>query len=468
MSDMLDLATSFRINAWFYLVMSLATWLMLRRPAQWPARVWCLAGVMAGISVWLISLRGVIDDVWTYMVAQPLLLLSYMMYAQALRMDIQRAWSWRWFSALMVLYVVAIAWGFDDRQSWKVTMMVRSANSIALIALTMSALRLIQHERSHNAVLIVIGFALFTVSMVTNTLVTGLGGGSLYALQQGILNHVMGLASFVTVLMIYMGYLGLALERSQRINAELHKVQRQALQSRKQARALTLLDRQRTLAVLANSLGHGIVQPLTATLLNVQLARSMMQTPGNDQHLVRKILEHAVAGLRRSADMIEHIRSFLRPMPTVPGRIAVQAILENALNLLRQELMYRSIDIKVPVSGAEVFVIAEPLPLTQALVQVLRNAMQAVEGCPQRAISLNMHVVGEDVCIEVLDSGPGVPQHLLGPFHASMQPSADWQTGLGLYVTHEILTQFHGRITLDNAASGGARVRLYLPLAPAL
>lgn len=58
MTEVLDLATSFRVNALFYLLMSPTLWLVLRRPMQWPVGVWCLAGLLAGVSVWLISMRG--------------------------------------------------------------------------------------------------------------------------------------------------------------------------------------------------------------------------------------------------------------------------------------------------------------------------------------------------------------------------------------------------------------------------
>ena len=108
MTELLDLATSYRINALFYGLMSLTTWLVLGRPAQWPVRVWCLAGVLAGVSIWLITLRGSIGDVWTYLLAQPLLLASYLTYAQSMRMDVGRPWSWRVLLAVVLVVVMVV------------------------------------------------------------------------------------------------------------------------------------------------------------------------------------------------------------------------------------------------------------------------------------------------------------------------------------------------------------------------
>ena len=465
MTELLDLATSFKINAWFYLLMSLTTWLVLRRPALWPVRVWCLAGVLAGVSVWLISLRGSIGDVWTYAVAQPMLLASYLTYAQAMRMDIGRAWSWRVLGAVVVAYALVMAYGFEHRHAWGMAVLVRTANSAALVALTVSAVALARHERSRNALFMVLGFALFTASMLTNLAVSWMGRAVLHVMQQGVFNHVMGLVSLLTILMVYMGYLGLALERVQRSNLQLRQAQWQAQQWREQAHALTLLDRQRTLSVLANSLGHDILQPLSASKLNAQLARRMVQAGTVDAGLVAQTLERAVDGLRRSAGLIDRIRHFLRPEPMNPDTVRLQSVVQDARNLLRQELMYRGIELQVAMPVADVCVRAEVLPLTQALLQVLRNAMQAVQGRSRRVISMALQTRGNEACIEVLDSGSGFSSHLLDEPPTGAQPVVDGLGGLGLYMTRGILTQFQGQLSLDNHGAGGARVRLILPLA---
>ena len=466
MTALLDLVTVFRISALFYLLMSVTTWLVLRRPAALPVRVWCWTGILASISIWLLSLRGVAHDVLTYVVAQPLLLASYRLYAQALRLEAGRGWRWRSLVLAVSVYLAIMVLGFDYRHSWHMSVLVRVANSLALLSLTAAAFALVRQERSRNAYFIVIGFGIFTLCMLTNVLLTWLGQSALQAMQQSVINHVMAVMSLLTLMITYMGYLGLTLERTQRVNTELRQAQWQAQQWREQVRALTLLDRQRTLAVLANSLGHGIVQPLTATRLNAQLAARMAlsaQTPEQVQ-AVGALLSQAVEGLGRSTAQIERIRSFLRPLPKQAATLTLQAVLSDAHDLLRQELMHRGINLKVQVPTQAVRVQAEVLPLTQAVVQVMRNAMNAVQGQTVRRISLTLSASEQDACIEVLDSGPGLPTHLLGQSKQGAQLVQDWLGGLGLYMTHGILSQLGGRMALDNSESGGARVQLRLPL----
>lgn len=468
MIELLDLATSYRINALLYLLMSLTTWLVLGRPTLWPVRVWCAAGVLAGVSVWLITLRGAIDDVWTYLVAQPMLLASYLTYAQSMRMDLARPWPWRALAAVVLAYGLVLVIGFEHRQTPAMAVLVRVCNSAALLALTLSALALVRHERSRNAVFMVAGFGLFTLAMLVNAVLTWWGQAVLHAMQQWIVSHVMGLVSLLTILMAYMGYLGLALDRARVANLTLRQAQWQAQQWRAQAQALTLLDRQRTLAVLANSLGHDILQPLTAARLNVQLSRRMVASACDEPAAVQQVLAQTVEGLRQSADRVGRIRNFLHPGSHARERLLLQAVIEDVHKLLRQELMYRRIDLQLVLPAQDVVVQAQALPMTQALLQVLRNAMQAVQGQPtaQSRIRVTLQASASEACIEVSDSGPGLPEHLRAQPLADTQPSVNGLGGLGLYMTRSILQTFDGDLALGtDPVGGGACVRLVLPLA---
>ena len=464
MNMTLDIVTTFRISAWLYPLMALATWLMLFRTAKTTVKVWCLAGLLSGVSVFLITLRGVISDVWTYPIAQPMLMAAYLTYAQALRLDVGRAWRWRSMALVVLVYALVIVVGYEYRQHWGMAVLVRCVNSLSLLALTLAAIALGRVERSRNAYIIAAGFGMFTLCMFANALVTWYARGSLQDLQQQLLSHVMGLMSIFTLLITHMGFLGLTLERLQRVNLQLRQVQLHAQQWREHSRALTLLDRQRTLAVLSNSLGHGIIQPLTATRVNLQMAKLMVQSDKGDKAQVQDVLQRVVAGLQRSSVMVEHIRRFLRPVAAQASAFTLQSVIQDAHNLLRQELIYRSIELEVKWPPEPVRVHAESLPLTQALVHVLRNAMQVVKASQSRRITLTLTHDRHQGCIEITDSGPGLPPEVLKQKIHGLNPVTDWTAGLGLYMTSGILAECGGLLQLENSETGGARVSLLVPL----
>ena len=467
MTQALDAGTLFRISGLLYLLMAVMTWMMLGRPRRGPVLLWCLGGVLISASVLLISLRGQWSDAWTYGLAQTAYLGSFGVLAQSLRMDLGRAWRWRWLLAILLVYAAVITFGFDDKRSHILAMGVRMANAVGLSVLTVTALMLARQERSRNGWIMTMGYGLMTAAMLVATLATLEGYAGLQFGHDGTIFLLLGATSLLTLIMTHMGYLGLALERSLRRNMALRQSQWQSQQWRERSQALALHDRQRTLAVLANSLGHAILQPLTATLLQLQIARRLLHTAQPDAAQVQQSLAHVLQGLRHSADLVKHIRNFLRPSMSAQTdeTLSLQTVMQDAHDLLRQELMYQGVVLRVNAASSPVHVRAQRLPLTQALVQVLRNAMQAVRGQPRRVVEMQLQSEGTQTWIEVRDSGPGFARQGQVAHAWDHTPVADALTGLGLEMTRDILSQFEGELTLQNAPTGGAQVRLILPLA---
>lgn len=464
MTDWLDIQTTYRVAAFLFWIMSVLTWLVLRCPWGNAAMVWCTGGALVGVGMWLISFRGEVHVFWSYGVAQTSLLAAFLVLAQALRMDTGNPWRWRSVGLVLLVYAFAIVFGFEDKQSKALAVMVRVANTVCLIVLTISAVRLAQQERSSNAWFIVAGYLVITAGMLVAAAATVLGRANLHAMQETVFGHLLGLVSLLTVLMSFIGYLGLMLERSQQINSTLRRAQWQAQQWRERRTALTLLDRQHTLSVLADSLGHAILQPLTAAQLHIQLARRMLQTKQQDAELMKQTLAQVIEGLNRSAELVSRIRNFLRAAPAKTAPVLLNTVVNDTVSLLRQEMMYRRIAFQVSVRDPLVQVMAEALPLTQALVQVLRNAIQAVQDRPQASIVLTLWASNAEACLEVLDSGPGFSESMLARLGSGAQPQAESSGQLGLYMVQGILSQFQGQLLAENVPSGGARVRLVLPL----
>jgi C4-dicarboxylate-specific signal transduction histidine kinase len=462
----LDNATVFRISALLYLLMPFIAWMLLGRPRKGSALLWCAGGLLAGVAVTLIGLREYIPPVWSYSVAQPMYLASFLVMAQSFQMDMQRTWRWRWLVLPVLAYAAVIAIGFDDKRSHTLAVLVRLVNCAGLSVLTASALMLARKEPSRNTASLTLGYALMTTSMLVSTMATLQGQASLHHLHTNVISLILSGVSLLTLIMSYMGYLGLTLERSLRNNMALRQAQWQSQQWQERNQALALLDRQRTLDVLANSLGHAILQPLTATLLQVQIVRRLLQTTTPNADLVQSSLTQVLQGLRRSADMVEHIRSFLRPPPAnrPTGTLTLQSVVQSAHDLLRQELMYQGVTLELTVPPAAVRVQGEHLPLTQALVQILRNAMQAVQAQKLRTIQVVLASNQTQAWIEVRDSGPGFSPDAEASAQVNTVPTTDALSGMGLAMTRRILAQFQGQLSWRNHQGGGAWVRMTLPL----
>lgn len=464
MTIALDNITVFKISSVLFLLMSAVSWLMLGRPKRGAQLLWCIGGVLVGLSSGLVSVRGQVDDFWGYVVAQTLYLASFLLLTQSLRTDMHRAWSWQAVLVVLLGYAAVIFWVFPDKQSQELAVFVRLVNCAGLMSLTTTAVSLARLEHSRNAWFMATGYALMTASMALATLATLLGQATLVAMNQGLSNHILSWGSLLAMLSSYLGYMGLVLERSLRENMALEQAQWQARQWRERSQALTLRDRQHALDMLANSLGHTIVQPLTATLLHVQMTRRLVRSGGAEGDIVQEMLFQAEHGIRRAASKIEGIRSFLRPASSATQMVSLQSVVQDAQNLLSQEMLYRRVDFRVSVPGQELRVLSQALPLTQALVQLLRNAMQVLHNSSRKTIAVSLHRSDSLAWLDVVDSGPGFSEEMLVRSHGGSLPVVDQLGGLGLYMTQGVLAQCGGHLELSNLDAGGAQARIVLPL----
>ena len=102
--------------------------------------------------------------------------------------------------------------------------------------------------------------------------------------------------------------------------------------------------------------------------------------------------------------------------------------------------------------------------LTQVLMNLLKNADEAIGGEGEIAVRVRRHPDG--VAVEIQDSGPGVPaEHRARVFEPYFTTKADG-SGLGLAIASRICQEHGGRLELDATAGGGALFRLVLPAPP--
>ncbi|HEX3847329.1 MAG TPA: ATP-binding protein, partial [Steroidobacteraceae bacterium] len=114
---------------------------------------------------------------------------------------------------------------------------------------------------------------------------------------------------------------------------------------------------------------------------------------------------------------------------------------------------------------------ADRMRVRQILNNLLTNSLEALEGRPGAAIDIETQLFAEDgarpgstVAIVVADNGPGFQRDLIGTVFDPYVTSKPKGTGLGLAIVKKIVEEHGGRIEADNRRTGGARVRIVLPL----
>src|SRR5690606_33710497 len=120
------------------------------------------------------------------------------------------------------------------------------------------------------------------------------------------------------------------------------------------------------------------------------------------------------------------------------------------------------VTITTTLPSEPVIVQVDPLRLEQIIVNLLRNAIDAVRAQDQRLVKILL-VQGRTVLLSITDNGPGIkePEKLFEPFYSTKRPGEG--LGLGLAISAGFAAEMGGRLIARNAPEGGAVFELLLP-----
>ena len=142
--------------------------------------------------------------------------------------------------------------------------------------------------------------------------------------------------------------------------------------------------------------------------------------------------------------------------------VEIPKILTHVCELLRPEAAAREIEIAARVEDALPPVMADPVRLTQALLNLVINAIQAVER--KGRVEVNAALADRVVCVAVSDNGPGIPPEKLASIFDPYFTTKAEGSGLGLWIAQQIVTAHGGSLQAQNGPAGGAVLTMRLPL----
>jgi len=461
----LDNRTLLLVAGGLYVLLPLSVWVVLRMPRQPAPVLWCSGGVLGGVGLMLMGLRGAVPDTLSYLVGQPLIALGAMLLAQSLRLDLGRAWASQRVALVAAVYT-GILWALlDSEQVLAVDGIIRSVNLLAVLLLARAAWQVGRAEGSRNAMLIAAGFCVQAAGILANLVNSLQGSVDLHTLSGSRVAVAVSLVTLLVSLVSAMGYLGLALERMARRQLASARELSRATQRHERREALVRLERERLLSILADSLAHQIMQPLTAALLRVRTGQRQLALGALDSERQTRWVEHAVEDIRRAGATVERVRGLIRPVSPRQEPVDMRAVLRDVQQLLRQEAIIRQVGVRFSLPAQRAHVMGDALELCQAVLQVARNAMAALAGQPRRELSVVLDAMGDQVRVLIADTGPGFPGTSLRPASGQGLPRLRSLQGIGLFVVQSIVERHQGEVLLSPSQSGGAVVTMSFPRA---
>jgi signal transduction histidine kinase len=219
-------------------------------------------------------------------------------------------------------------------------------------------------------------------------------------------------------------------------------------------------ERLATVGRMAAHITHEIRNPLASLGLNVEL---LADEVGEGNEEARSLVTSISKEVDRLSDITETYLRFVRlPKPKLEHE-DLAAIATSVMKFSGSELALAKITWSIDVAPDLPEVMADESQLRQALLNLVRNAKEAMPGGGN--IHLALAVVDAQVRMVLADSGPGIaPENLANVFEPFFSTKAKG-TGLGLALVQQIVNEHGGRIEVGCPPEGGTRFSIYLPTA---
>jgi C4-dicarboxylate-specific signal transduction histidine kinase len=227
---------------------------------------------------------------------------------------------------------------------------------------------------------------------------------------------------------------------------------------------LAHLDRQRSMENMSASLGHELSQPLTAILTNAQVAKRGLASDNLDRVQLAQMLDKIVLNTQRASQIVERIRGYIRPTLGQTQPVVLHQIILEVVALVADDARSSAILILLPLDFCPVQVLGDPVQLSQILLNMLRNSMDALKQADSREIHLSIRSEGEQAVVTIRDTGPGLSAEALTQAGVPFFTTKPTGLGMGICISRNIASQLSGTLTISNAGDGGALVELRLPM----
>lgn len=224
-------------------------------------------------------------------------------------------------------------------------------------------------------------------------------------------------------------------------------------------------EKQRLLSRLLARLAHEIRNPLSSLAIHVQLLEEDMAqaAPSLKAQTVGRF-EIIRSELLRLENLMRQFLSLAAPSSVDLQTIEVGEVAGYVCALLRPEAAARGIEISLTVPAGLPQLTADPAQLKQALINLVINAIQAIERNGRIDVDVRADATAGAFFLQVSDNGPGVSGEKRSAIFEPFFTTKSEGSGLGLWIVQQIATAHGGVVTVEDRTSGGAAFTLQLPL----
>jgi len=230
---------------------------------------------------------------------------------------------------------------------------------------------------------------------------------------------------------------------------------------------LAHMARLTTMGEMATGLAHELNQPLSAIVNYIEASMRLLRRTGEPAVNVLEAMENAAAEAQRAGNILHHMTSFLRPAGPQKTSVDLNALVHEALAVAARILRLNEIQLICELADGLPAVLADRIQIEQVVLNLIRNAMEAMQQTPsaQRRLTIKTERADESILrVSVSDAGIGLPaeaeSRLFRPFFTTKAAGM----GMGLAISRTILTAHGGVLEARPNTPRGAVFTFTLPI----
>jgi len=243
---------------------------------------------------------------------------------------------------------------------------------------------------------------------------------------------------------------------------DLTEIQSEQRRVQELQRELFHVSRLGEMGQLVSSLAHEVNQPLGAIVNYTQVARQMT----DDAALkgLSGVLEKIEAQTNRAAEILKRLRNFIDRRDVEHKRESARQVIEEALALGLVGPASRSVRLTLDIAPGLPDVVIDRVQIQQVIVNLIRNAVDAMEGLARRELGVRAEADSDVVRISVSDTGAGIPADMAPRIFGAFVTTKPEGMGVGLSICKTIVESHGGRIHFSAREGGGTTFSFTLPV----